>query len=122
MALFVNYRILGRTHHHASCDGYAPATVSVRHDIPVSHTQEGDCNEPHSVEQIGMFLIMISVAVTEEGKTKKNEFLIWQKIHLQDCFRDVIIETPFGSVTDLFSAKKRKNRFFLKFFSVIRFF
>jgi len=83
--LFPTVQDLGRTHHHASCDGYAPATVSVRHDIPVSHTQEGDCNEPHCVEQIGMFLIMISVAVTE-GVDEKKRTLKSAKIHLQESF------------------------------------
>ena len=61
------------THHHACRDGYAPATVSVWYDIPVSHTQEGDGNEPHSVEQIGMLLIVISVA--EDASARRTNEL-----------------------------------------------
>ena len=71
---FFKVRVVGknpvRTHHHASGDGNAPATVCVGNDVPISHTQEGDGNQPHSVEQIRMFFIVISVAGKGQGRER----------------------------------------------------
>ena len=47
------------SYHHAGGDGDAPAAVCVRHDVAVAHTEEGDGDEPHGVQQVGVLLIMI---------------------------------------------------------------
>ena len=47
------------SYHHAGGDGDAPAAVCVRHDVPVAHAEEGDGDEPHGVQQVGVLLIMI---------------------------------------------------------------
>ena len=53
--------VLRSTHRHTRKHSNAPTTVRVGHYITISHTEEGYGNEPHCVEQICMFLIVISV-------------------------------------------------------------
>jgi hypothetical protein len=48
------------TYHHPSSDSYASATVRVGHDVSISHTQEGDGNEPHCVQQVRVLLVVVS--------------------------------------------------------------
>ena len=58
---FTSHGIFKMTHHHTRSHSNAPTTVSVGHNITVPHTEEGYSNEPHCIEQICMFLIVISV-------------------------------------------------------------
>ena len=53
-------RFLIETHRHTRKHSNAPTTVSIGHNITIAHTQKGNSNEPHGVEQICMFLIVIS--------------------------------------------------------------
>ena len=50
---------LGDAHHHASGDGDPPAAVGVGHDVPVAHAEEGDGDQPHGVQQVGVLLVVI---------------------------------------------------------------
>ena len=60
-----------RTHHHASCHSNAPATVGVGYDVPIAHTQESDSYQPHCVEQIRVFFIVISVRVRVRVRVRR---------------------------------------------------
>lgn len=52
------------THHDTGCDGYTSAAVRVGHNVAIADAQERDGDEPHRVEQVGMFLVMISSSTT----------------------------------------------------------
>ena len=46
-------------HHHAGGDGDPPAAVGVGHDVAVAHAEEGDGDQPHGVQEVGVLLVMI---------------------------------------------------------------
>ena len=60
------------THHHAGGDGNPPAAVGVRHDVAVADTEEGDGDEPHGVEEVGVLLVMIPVTCHSVNRNKTN--------------------------------------------------
>ena len=51
------------TYHHAGGDGDPPAAVGVRHDVAVAHAEEGDGDEPHRVEEVGVLLVMVPAVI-----------------------------------------------------------
>ena len=84
------------THHHAGGDGDPSAAVGVRHDVAVADTEEGDGDEPHGVEEVGVLLVMIPVtchSVKRTNPVRKSPQLLtvvfpWLNIqHLFHCER-----------------------------------
>ena len=47
------------THHHAGGDGDPSPAVGVGDDVSVAHAEEGDGYQPHCVEEVGVFLVMV---------------------------------------------------------------
>ena len=47
------------TYHHARGHRNPPATVGVRNDVSVADTEEGDGYQPHGVQQVGVFLVVV---------------------------------------------------------------
>ena len=45
--------------HHAGGDGDAAPAVGVGHDVAVADRQEGDGDQPHRVQQVGVLLVMV---------------------------------------------------------------
>ena len=48
-----------KTYHHARGHRYTPATVGVRNDVSVADAEEGDGYQPHRVQQVGVFLVVV---------------------------------------------------------------
>ena len=61
----LGWRLEVETHHNAGGDGNAAAAVRVGHDVAVADAQEGDGDEPHGVEQVGMLLVVVPLALTQ---------------------------------------------------------
>ena len=49
----------GAAHHDAAKQTDASAAIGVGHDISVAHAQKGNGNEPKTIQDIPIFLIMI---------------------------------------------------------------
>ena len=47
-------------HHQSSRDSDPSATVGVRDDVSISNGQEGDCRQPHGVQEVCVFRVVIS--------------------------------------------------------------
>ena len=47
------------SHHHAGRDGYPTAAIGVWHDVAVADAEEGDGDQPHGVQQVGVLLVVI---------------------------------------------------------------
>lgn len=52
------------THHDTSCDSDTSTAVRVGHDVTVADAQERDGDQPHRVEQIGVFLVVIPATIS----------------------------------------------------------
>ena len=48
------------TYHDSGADGDGPSTVRVRHDVAIADRQERDGDEPHRVEQVRVFHVVIT--------------------------------------------------------------
>lgn len=51
--------VVRKTDHDSREDGDASATVRVGYDVTIANAKEGNGNEPHGVEKIGVFLIVV---------------------------------------------------------------
>ena len=65
--------------HHQPCShSDASTTVGVRHYITIANTEKGDGYQPHCIEQICMFFVMVSVfpgkgrTVIERGEGRRG--------------------------------------------------
>ena len=65
-------------HHHPCSHSDASTTVGVRHYITIANTEKGDGYQPHCIEQICMFFVMVSVfpgkgrTVIERGEGRRG--------------------------------------------------
>lgn len=60
---------LSQTHHDTCADGNASATIRVGHDIAKADAQKCYRNQPHGVEEIGVFVVVEPESQIHFGKS-----------------------------------------------------
>ena len=92
-----------QTHRHTRKHSNAPTTVSVGHYITISNTEEGYSNEPHCVEQICMFLIVISVMMVVFRSSSDDNQIVFGGYR-------VVVDTCSSQVRGESKMKKEKKK------------
>lgn len=62
------------TYHDSGAYSYSSSAVSVRHNVTEAHRQEGDGNEPHGIQEVGVLLVMKPTTANQSQQcTTMNE-------------------------------------------------